>query len=157
MNIKPSVYESLTPRQRVIATIEAEARGDDDEVLRLRDTCPKYTYRQTDVEYTHAMVRLIALSLAVESDIREQIIGVLLSAIMGRDDTLNKFLQNIANIRAAWHTVLKEMMLDPAAMKKFSPPQHCSADILHNLLPEPDENAMREIVGEVREFLRVCN
>ena len=33
--IASSVYENLTPRQRVIACIEAEARGDGDERQRL--------------------------------------------------------------------------------------------------------------------------
>lgn len=153
MNIKPSVYESLTPRQRVIATIEAEARGDEDEVLRLRDTCPKHTYRQTDVEYTHAMVRLIALSLAVESDIREQIIGVLLSAIMDRDDTLNKFLQNIANIRAAWIETIETLGIAPDSMKKFGPPQHIGVLLINDLLPEPDAGAIIGIKNSMRQVI----
>lgn len=141
MNIKPSVYESLTPRQRVIATIEAEARGDENEVTRLRDTCPKYTYRQHDAEYTQGMIRVIACSLAVESDIRGNIIGALIAAIADHDDAMQKFLQNIANIRAAWHSVLEEIGIDPDIMKKFAPPQHFSNEFIDRLLPEPDETS----------------
>jgi hypothetical protein len=153
MNIKPRVYESLTPRQRVIATIEAEARDDDDEVRRLRNTCPKFTYRQTDAEYSQTMIRIVAFSLAVESDIRGNIIGALLAVMMDHDDALEKFLQNIANIRAAWDSVLEEMGIDPETMKKFAPPPHFANDFIYDLLPEPDERAVVEIAEGMREFL----
>ncbi len=121
MNIKSSVYESLTPRQRVIATIEAEARGDDDEVHRLVDTCPKFTFRQNDTEYSYTMVRLIALKLAIESDIRGYVIGALLSIIVEHNDALQVFLQDIANTNAAWNETMEVLGIDPASMKKFAP------------------------------------
>ena len=35
-NIGSSVYENLTPRQRIVACIEAEARGDEEEKRRLQ-------------------------------------------------------------------------------------------------------------------------
>lgn len=157
MNIKPSVYESLTVRQRVIATIEAEARGDDDEVLRLRDTCPKYTYRQADAEYSHAMLRIVVHSVAVESDIRGNIIGACMAMLMDHDEALQKFLQNIANIRAAWCAVMQERGIEPDVMKKFSPPTHFSADLIYDLLPKPDEKAVGVIAEGMREFLMECN
>lgn len=53
MNIKPQIYESLTPRQRVIASIEALARGDEEEKRRLVKSCPKKSYLQTDTAYSH--------------------------------------------------------------------------------------------------------
>jgi len=53
--IKPMVYEALTPKQRVIATLEAEARDDQAEVRRLVETCPKVTYRANDERYSGTM------------------------------------------------------------------------------------------------------
>lgn len=154
MNIKPSVYESLTSRQRVIATIEAEARGDEAEAQRLRDTCPKYTYRQTDAEYSQTMIRIVAFSLAVESDIRGQMIGVLLSVVMEHDDALEKFLQNMANIRAAWGQTIETLGIAPDTMRRFSPPPHMGALFMDDLLPEPDEKVVADVAGEMREFLK---
>jgi hypothetical protein len=152
MNIKESVYESLTPRQRVIATIEAEARGDEAEAQRLRDTCPQYTYRQADAEYSQTMIRIVAYSMAVEADIRGNAIGACMALLMDHDDALKKFLQNMANIRAAWHGVLEEMGIDPAAIKKFMPPPHIAADVLYDLLPEPDEKTVVKIAEAMRNF-----
>ena len=52
MNIKPIVYENLTPHQRVVAAFEAMARGDKDEADRLRETCPFKNYRQRDAAFS---------------------------------------------------------------------------------------------------------
>lgn len=153
MNIKDSVYESLTSRQRVIATIEAEARGDDDEVRRLRDTCPKKNYLQTDAAYTDMMMRLIILTLSVEADIRGNTIGVLISVIMDHDDALHVFLKRIANIQEAWHQMLEELGIDSNSMKKFGPPGSILTELIYTLIPEPDLESIPEIRKSMSELL----
>ena len=138
MNIKPAVYESLTPRQRVIATIEAEARGDDDEVNRLVKTCPKKTYSQADAAYTDTMIKLWALSAAIECDIRGNIIGFLVSVLMERESTVDIFLQRIANTQAAWDEMLNGIGIDPDSMSKAGIPPHPIFEIIAEHIPSAD-------------------
>ncbi len=151
MNIKNSVYESLTPRQRVIATIEAEARGDEQEAQRLLATCPKKTYTQADSAYTDMMLHLVAMSIAIETDVRGNVIGALIAVIMEHDDALQVFLQNIANIRAAWHETLEAQGIAPDVMRKFSAPlEHEGIKFVEGMLPE----AQPEAVAVIREGIR---
>lgn len=70
MNIKPVIYENLTTKERIIATLEANARNDEEEKARLVKTCPKKSYRITDPAYTNMMESFYHLALVVESDMR---------------------------------------------------------------------------------------
>ncbi len=148
-DIKPIVYESLTPRQRVIATIEAEARGDEVEAKRLVATCPRKTYTQADAAYTDMMIHLVAMSVAIESDIRGYLIGTLLAVIMEHDDTLQVFLQKIANVRAAWRETLEVQGIDPDVMRKFTAPlEHEGIKFFEDMLPEAEpEDVAKEKEG----------
>ncbi|HEX2752345.1 MAG TPA: hypothetical protein VHP34_04425, partial [Alphaproteobacteria bacterium] len=67
MNIKPSIYENLTHNQRIIATVEALARGDEAEKQRLIETCPKGIYKRSESGYADRMEALEILALLVES------------------------------------------------------------------------------------------
>lgn len=51
MKIKDALYDSLTPDQRIHATLAALARDDMKEADRLADTCPEHTYRMKDSAY----------------------------------------------------------------------------------------------------------
>lgn len=81
-SISPTVYESLTPRQRIIATIEAEARDDQDEVQRLVKTCPKKTYRMNDADYAEEVQLLLADSMAMECDMSYMAINFLFVSLI---------------------------------------------------------------------------
>ena len=63
-----------------------------------------------------------------------------------------KILQKIANDRAAWHSILEDMGIDPGTMEKFAPPSHIAAEIFYDFLPEPDEKAVIEIARRMRNF-----
>ena len=119
--ISTSVYEKLTPRQRVAACIEAEARGDGIEVERLRRSCPRYTYSQLDIRYSEMMESLTGLAMAVEAELRECallfIFGLRMDGAIAR-----KSLQNFANIRDAWSKTLEKLGIDEGAMAAADPP-----------------------------------
>lgn len=44
MQIKQNIYKSLTPEQRSAAMVEAQARGDEEEIRRLNETSPQRVY-----------------------------------------------------------------------------------------------------------------
>ena len=92
--IASTVYEDLTPRQRVIASVEAEARGDQDERQRLMSSCPRLNYCRTDAAYSDAMERLMRMALAVEADLRGAALSFLI-AVRADPKNAHIFLQSI--------------------------------------------------------------
>lgn len=52
-------YAKLSPIERINLTISSLARGDFKEADRLWDTCPKFTYKSPDLDYT---IRLMAIN-----------------------------------------------------------------------------------------------
>lgn len=123
VNIKPQIYESLTPRQRVIASIEALARGDEEEKRRLVKSCPKKSYLRTDAAYADTMDLLICLSVAIEADLRGCALNYFFASWQegkdGKPRTAFKqaSLQNMADIIQAWRNALKNQGIDPNTME----------------------------------------
>ena len=150
MQIKPIVYENLTPRQRVIATIEAEARDDQDEVQRLVKSCPKKTYRANDSEYTETMHELMYVTLGVEYELQRNALGFM-AALYLDNLTLNKFLQNIADIQAAWQETLEGMGIEPVTMRKATSLVPMVIDALEELLPDPDLENVNKIAADMKK------
>ena len=120
--IASAVYENLTPRQRVIAAIEAESRQDQFERMRLIRTCPKVNYISTDERFSATIEKLFALAMAVEADLRECVIGFLIAV---RYDPKNsrRFLQNFADIRESWKSTILNMGIDEKSMALAGPGQ----------------------------------
>lgn len=56
-------YDKFTPDERVKLTLVAIARGDEEEVGRLKRTCPKKHYLQTDIAYSDKMENLEKICL----------------------------------------------------------------------------------------------
>ena len=50
-------YKALSPPERLVLTVEAMARGDEDEADRLDDSCPRRTHVQGDAEFTERLRR----------------------------------------------------------------------------------------------------
>ena len=90
--ITTSVYENLTPKQRVVASIEAESRGDAAERKRLIQTCPKVTYRQTDAKFSETMDRLLAAAAGIECELRGHALSFLF-AMLNDPKNAHTFLQ----------------------------------------------------------------
>ena len=131
MNIKPIVYETLTPQERVIASIEAMARGDAAERKRLMQSCPQKKYLMADAAYTDKMDVLTNLAIAVECDLRGCALNLFIFWVLDElqqekklpfwDSLQNKipdFLQEMLTIRTAWHEALEEQGINPQTMEE---------------------------------------
>lgn len=150
--ISPVVYESLSPKARVIAAIEAEARCDEAEKRRLIKTCPKKTYLQTDLEFSEPMEKLIGLAMAVESDLRDCVIGFLIAV---RSDPKNsrKFLQNFANIRESWKSTVIDMGIDEKSMALAGPPTSPFFEFIEDIVPKPNRAKSKKLADEMLKII----
>lgn len=131
MNIKPMVYETLTPKERMIASIEAMARGDEAERKRLVQTCAKKSYTMTDAAYTDKIEAQTGLAVAVECDLRGCALNLLIFGVLDElqlgaklpfweqlQTKMPDFLQEMLTIRTAWHEVLEEQGINPQIMEE---------------------------------------
>lgn len=50
-DFKEICYKQLTPTERFNLALAAFSRGDDDEIARLKRTCPQKTYKMMDLDY----------------------------------------------------------------------------------------------------------
>jgi len=152
MKINPALYETLSPRQRIIATIEAEARGDQAEVQRLVKTCPRKTYSQADAAYTDTMNALQSLCMMIQIELLQHALGFW-CAVQQDHAASAVLLQRMADIQAAWAEVIKPMGLDPSYVEKaFLPPSTPILEIFLDFLPEPNP----ENVTPYREVMSGC-
>lgn len=154
MNLKSSLYDALTPIQRIICTIEAEARHDTAEVERLVTSCPKKNYRMNDDVYTDRLSTLMTMALALECHIRGETIGFWIALDRERDEYAQLFLQSIADLQASWHQTLHDFGIDPETMAKAGPPQHGAIDFLSDLMPEPNMDNVRIFCEEMHKFIK---
>jgi hypothetical protein len=65
------LYETLTPHERFVLTVEAMARKDDVEADRLADSCPRKVYRVEDAEFRDRIRRAYAIAMTVCLNMRE--------------------------------------------------------------------------------------
>lgn len=63
-----TMYEKLTPDERLRAFIDAAARRDGEEMDRLNDTCPRKTYTMEDWRYVHRKNKAFMLTTALHGD-----------------------------------------------------------------------------------------
>lgn len=137
MKIKPAIYENLTHKQRIIASVEAEARQDIQEVKRLVKSCPKKSYSITDPQYSEVMDALMTVALYVECDLRGHALLYVLA--LKRDSALSEqYLQNIANTQTAWHEKLKDMGINPKSMKQATAQNHPTLEVITDFCPPPE-------------------
>ncbi|OSQ44938.1 hypothetical protein [Marivita geojedonensis] len=150
--ISQKVYATLTPTQRVAAYVEALARGDEDEVQRLRSSCPRVEYRRIDPRFTIRLDTLFALAMATEADLKESALGFFVA--MRLDPTKARdYLQQFANTRHAWQTILSTFGVDAKAMQSVGPPSSPFFEFIDPLIPKPDEEASRKLSSEMLRFL----
>ena len=150
--IASQVYKNLNPRQRIIASIEAAARGDETERRRLITSCPKKTYLQNDIEYSDTMEKLMGLAMAVEADQRECALGFFVALRLDPKNALT-FLQRFADIQAAWRSTVAGMGIDPETMKKAGPPPSPIFELIEDLIPSPDCGKVKNLAVEMRELI----
>lgn len=145
MKVRGSVYESLSPRQRIIAAMDAIARDDTAEIERLKSTCPIKSYRQRDAAFSETIEALFGTGLAVESDLRGEALSWLAS---GWD---KEQLQKMAAIETAWLALLAEMgITSPAAA---APPRHPVVSALLEIAPKPESERVAENYAVLRAII----
>ena len=163
--IKPLVYKSLTAKQRVIATLAAEARGDEAEIERLCDTCPQYTYRMMDGEYIHTYQTLITIGMTIECDYRGFALGFAVSKWQEHGDSF-LFLSKMKTLRDAWREVLTTHSIEYDTMEQVLKPirnpmvDFCLDAIdtlnaldLHKPMITPDLDDMKQHIDTMNELL----
>lgn len=150
--ITPSIYENLSPNQRVVACVEALSRGDENEMLHLIRSCPKSTYVQADIRFSETMERLMGLALAVESDLKECVLRFLVTH-RSDPEASNAFLQEFTNLREAWLMSLAAMGIDKKNMALAGPPSSPVFELIEVLLPEPDKKKSEILSAEMLECL----
>ncbi len=152
MNIKPIIYDSLTPQQRVVAAVEALARDDDAEHKKLTETCPKKNYIQPDYQYSGMLHGLIGMAIANEHELTSNALSLFLciSPKSNRGDLAETFLQRLIDCNAAWNETLESMGIDPETMSKLChamrhPIVNCFLNIAvdSDIALSPDEEAVK--------------
>ena len=149
MNIKPTIYENLNPRERLVAGIEALARKDEDEWNKLVDTCPKLTYQQEDLAFFGTFRRLTSEAISLELLLTQQIFTALFLLSHQQYTPAIRNLQGASNLLAAWNEHLEEFGITPESMhatvKGLRDP--CVAlfiDERLDRLPPPEPEKVRE-------------
>ena len=122
--ISNSLYHNLTIEERIIASVEANARGDENEIERLIKTCPKKHYLSSDRAYSQCMDYLFVIQTAVEADLTQNALSYALTNIYKTETEKSIIIkenaqQNIADIHTAWHEFLKNKGINPKTMDRI--------------------------------------
>lgn len=111
-------YDMLTPQERLVLTVEAQARGDTAESDRLMKGCPRKRYIMNDVNFSMAFSRLRTFALTSLASSYQALakanmaIGVIVS---GRDEMweLYAFYKvNQLSFQEAWKRFCNSIGLD---------------------------------------------
>lgn len=124
MTIPAEIHASLSPSARIRASVSAIARGDDEELKTLAETCPRKTYRQADTAFLDRMEGIIKLSMAVTADLQGLALDFFIAARVEDAESMKTALVVLASVEAAWQTILSDLGIDPEEMAKAAPPRH---------------------------------
>jgi hypothetical protein len=67
------VYDRLTPQERFVLAVTADARGDETERRELMRTCPRYCYTMTDADFMQRIETSQMLAVAVLCDTQKML------------------------------------------------------------------------------------
>ena len=120
-----TLYTSLTPEERIIASIEANARGDENEVQKLIKTCPKKNYTSTDRAYSQRMDYLFTMQITVETDLTQNALNYAVMNFIDIEPKKAAFVQekarqSIIDMQTAWHEFLESKDINPETMEKMA-------------------------------------
>jgi hypothetical protein len=124
MNIPAKIYESLTAPERMRAAVSAQARNDDAELLKLKETCPKNSYLMTDSGYYDGMVNLMATALVVEYDLMAAAMDFHTAVEEEVPEIVARAMHTAASVETAWRELLAEMGIPWLEMSQAGPPRH---------------------------------
>jgi len=151
--VSPAVYDNLPPKLRLVACIEALARGDEEERELLIRSCPKFTYTQPDTRFMDTLESLMGLAISVEADLKEFLLRFYVS-IRIEAGLSRKCLQDFADHREAWHMTLNAMGIDKETMALAGPPSSPVFELFEDLLPSPEAKQAEAISAEMLKCLR---
>jgi hypothetical protein len=117
-------YHKLSPTERLSLAIAAQARGDDEESARLRDTCPKVQYvAQIDLAYARKYDLLVSCAL-VHVGRLYRATTIWLIAQNKNPEVIESHLANISAIINSWQAFCNQAALDPAEVLNFLGQSH---------------------------------
>ena len=153
-------YRNLTSHQRFVATWEAIGRGDEAERSRLQETAPTFSYRSADHLIRHSWDSVLAIGLAVESDIRGYGLTAYAAHQADFPDTSIEAMKKMRKLDAAWVGLLRGMGLSDAAIRAARPDPHPLVEhlfeIVKNYQPEKDA-AVDEYLAEAKRMIPLLN
>ena len=174
MNIKPIVYESLTPEQRIVASFEALARKDEEERIRLIKTCPKKNYSMADPRFSATMHALLEAELIVECDVRGCLLDLFIHIVFEQNSKGAKRerighifgempdkIQEMMSIRQAWGEILQEKGIDHELLKKADvTAEHFSIDFVEKYADfldiRPDFEVVEKYKTTLLDYIEKC-
>ena len=120
-----SMYRTLTAEERIIASVEANARDDENEIEKLIQTCPRKNYKSTDRAYSQRMDYLFAIQMAVEADLTQNALDYAVMNFIDIDPKKAVFVQEkarqrIIDIQTAWHGFLEDKGINPETMDQMA-------------------------------------
>jgi hypothetical protein len=84
------VYDRLTPQERFVLAVTADARGDETERRELTRTCPRYCYTMSDADFMQRIETSQLLAVAVMCDTQKMLgwldLLTLLRPLLDTDD-----------------------------------------------------------------------
>jgi hypothetical protein len=140
-NLSDKYYQALEAHERVVLSVEAESRGDDEELHRIRDTAPKKTYQQLEHEYVDTMMQIYTVSIAIEHDMLSNAL-TFAWAFGSKDSQLQvaakRALQAIANLEAGRKRIFANLGVSEEAADAYGPERHPVLEHLIGVVPEPN-------------------
>jgi len=154
MTIPAEIHARLSASERIRAAVSAMARGDAEELQTLKETCPKKSYLMTDPAYSEAMERLLALALAVESDLQGMTLDFFLASRGEDHEAVDDVIAAAAALEAAWREFLAELGIPRREMHEAGPPRHHAVKAILQLSDgEEDADTVQSCLDYMRAYL----
>lgn len=154
MSIKAVIYDNLTPQQRFLATLEADARKDETEIDRLWRTCARKTYTQADATFSDRLNDFYSAALAVHADLMDKAVFYWFSRGNGNDETAQTFARRAIDIEAAWRDELAALGVEESVIDKIGPPRNCLLTHMLDAPYQPDPEDVKQQRAVIAELIQ---
>ncbi len=154
MTIPTEIHARLSASERIRAAVSAIARGDNEELGTLWETCQRKVYRMADAAFSDGMERLLKLALIVEIDLARLMLDYLLAARRKDFEAEQQAFVGAASLEFAWGELLSEMGIPRSEMAEAGPPRHYAVKTLLQISEgEEDAADVQTILELLREYL----
>lgn len=135
MKIKPSIYQELTPPQRLIAIFEALGRNDEDEIRQIIQTCPKKTYRALDSHFIDPYDQILDIALLTEYQLLQLTLEFVLSSRGHDEEGGHGYLREMASLDDVWTAYLDEQGISKKNINAILPRHPTVAGLIEDVAP----------------------